>query len=498
MTKICLCLTGKTIERNLEVLSKYQPYIDLAELRVDYLDYNEQFYVRKFPSLAGVPIILTIRRKVDGGNYERGESSRIVLLSKALAYAQSDRRKNFAYVDLEEDLDVPGLEDASRAFGTRIIRSFHDFTGVPPNIAERIRSLSHVGDEIVKAAVMINSCDDITTLFKVSKELKDLEKIILGIGDAGSCTRILAAKFDACLTYTSAKYEDDFSMGAPGQLDPKELSETYRFRSINKNTAIYGITGYPLSSTGSPALHNAGYGMDNINAVYVPFPSKTVSSFLQMADEIGMEGASVTVPHKETILEHLSKMTDEVRSVGACNTILRTPNGWEGYNTDTHGFSDSLLNFIGQKDIRWTHITIIGAGGAAMAVAAELHRLKAKVLIVNRNKRRACELAERYNFKWDVISEDCVKRIKKYSNIIIQTTSCGMEPNIDDDPLPYYKFNGKEIVMDIIYKPERTKFLLRAEEAGCRVISGYDMLMRQGKHQYSLFMKKDYPEPQRA
>ncbi|GHU39713.1 3-dehydroquinate dehydratase [Spirochaetia bacterium] len=486
MSKICLCLTAKTIAQDLEILEKYRSYIDIVELRVDHLLSDEQFYVRKFPSLAGIPVILTIRRKEDGGLFSRGESARIVMLSNALAYAEADRRNNFAYIDLEEDLDVPSLEEAARAFGTRIIRSFHSFDRNDENLFNHLVSLKRVGDEIVKAAVLPNSLDDVAYIFNTAKKLKDTEKILLCMGDAGVCTRILANKIDSYITYTSVKNEAGLALAAPGQTDTKELAELYHFRKIKNDTAVFGITGYPLKVTSSPLFHNNAYNTENINAVYVPFPAKDIKSFFNLADTIGLKGASVTVPHKESVVQFLTGMTDDVRKIGACNTILRTSSGWHGFNTDTLGFSGSLLSFIGQKDFRWTKVTVVGAGGASRAIVYELWRLKAKVLIVNRNGPRAMQLAETYKFDWCTPDEEGCRRIKKYSDIIIQTTPVGMEDD-PNDPLAVYRFSGNEIVMDIIYKPERTPFLTRAAAAGCRVLNGADMFLRQARLQHEIF-----------
>jgi 3-dehydroquinate dehydratase/shikimate dehydrogenase len=493
MTKICLCLTGKTIERNLEVLNKYRRYIDIAELRVDCLSHEERFSIRRFPELAGIPVILTIRRRSDGGNFEMGESSRIALLSRALAFAEVDVRHNFAYVDLEEDLELSGLEEAARAFGTRIIRSFHSFNGPYVNLAGRIRAMYRVGDEIVKAAIKADDLDHVTQLFKTARELEGMEKILLCLGDNAVCTRILAKKLGSHVCYTSVKGEADIPAAAAGQLDPVELVDLYRFRSITKDAKIYGILGYPLKATSSPPFFNGVFRRENKDAVYIPFPSQTTHQFFALADEIGLLGASVTVPHKESVLAHLSSVSEQVKSVGACNTILLTENGWRGCNTDTEGFSGSLLDFIGVRDFRGKRITIVGAGGAARAVVSEIRRLKGKALILNRNKLRAEQLADTYGFEYGGLGLDGQKRIKKFSDIIVQTTSVGMEPDITDDPLRGYQFTGNEVVMDIIYKPERTAMLLRAFAAGCRVLNGADMLQRQAKLQYQHFFGRKYP-----
>ena len=83
--------------------------------------------------------------------------------------------------------------------------------------------------------------------------------------------------------------------------------------------------------------------------------------------------------------------------------------------------------------------------------------------------------------------------MENFSGIIIQTTPAGMEGNPDRDPLELYSFTGREIVMDLIYEPERTPFLLRAAAAGCAVLNGYDMLIRQARYQYTQFLKRDFP-----
>jgi 3-dehydroquinate dehydratase/shikimate dehydrogenase len=120
VAKLCLCLTAKTIDRNLEILNKYRKYADMAELRVDCLEPNERFLIRRFPEQTDMPVILTIRRDLDGGFFNSGEGARINLMAQGLAYADTDKRRNFAYIDIEEDLNVPSLEEAARAFGTRI------------------------------------------------------------------------------------------------------------------------------------------------------------------------------------------------------------------------------------------------------------------------------------------------------------------------------------------------------------------------------------------
>jgi 3-dehydroquinate dehydratase/shikimate dehydrogenase len=497
LAKLCLCLTGKTIEEDLSVLNKYRKYADLAELRVDCLELDEQLLIRRFPERAGLPVILTIRRDIDGGCFTGGEGYRVNLLSRGLAFADSDRRRNFAYVDIEEDLRVPSLEEAARTFGTRIIRSCHNIQGVGENLAGRLRNLSHVGDELVKMAVTPRSTEDLLLVVRAGKETADMEKILVCMGEYGRTLRILAEKIGSAISYASAAGEKGFPVAAAGQLDIREMAELYHFREIGEKTKVYAVVGYPLKVTGSPKFFNTVFVHENTNAVYVPFPADSIASFMKVAEEIGIMGMSVTVPYKEAILPYLTQQSEEVRSIGACNTVQRCVSGghagWYGANTDAPGFSGSLLAFTGRKNFRGKKITILGAGGAARAVAAELYRLGGRVLILNRTARRARELACRYKFRWGGFDDQGAKLMEKFSDIIIQTTPAGTEGYGTRDPLEIYAFSGHETVMDLVYRPERTPFLERAAGAGCRVLNGYDMLIRQAWYQYTQFTGKEFP-----
>jgi 3-dehydroquinate dehydratase/shikimate dehydrogenase len=486
-------LTGGTLEKDLEVLSKYRQFVDVAELRVDCLSPDERYLIRRFPEMAGMPVILTIRRERDGGRFSAGEWSRIGLLSRGLAFADADKRRNFAYIDMEEDINVPGIEEAARTFGTRIIRSYHNTSGVDEDIAGKLRGLRRMGDELVKVAVTPRSLDDTLRVFKAAKETADLDKILICMGHFGVCSRILAEQLGSQITYASVKNEAGFPLAAPGQLDPIELFEFYRFKSITSKTHVFGITGSPLTTTLSPMFFNPVFALENLDAVYAPFPAASIQSFLQLADEIGLQGASVTIPHKESLVPYLKQVSDKVRAIGSCNTIVREEDGWHGYNTDAQGFSDSLLAFMGKKNLSGKKITIIGAGGVARAIAEEANRLKAKVLILNRTPLRARDLAECYKFRWAGLDVSGISLIDRFNDIIIQTTSVGMLPDVDKDPIEMYKFSGKEVVMDVIYKPEMTKMLKRAEGAGCRVLNGYDMFLRQAQLQYEVFTGKEFP-----
>jgi 3-dehydroquinate dehydratase/shikimate dehydrogenase len=498
MAKICLCLTAKTIKRNLEILNKYRKHTDIAELRVDCLDPDERFFIRNFPEQAELPVVLTIRRAVDGGYFTSGEASRINLMAHGLAFANVDRRRNFAYVDIEEDLEVPSLEEAARTFGTKIIRSYHNLNGTNEDFSAKIRSMKHSGDEIIKIAVKVNSTADMLRLLKAGRRNPQQEKILIGMGHYGAYSRILAEQFGSCLSYTSALSEPEAPNAAMGQIDVNELVELYRFRNITKETKVYGVLGDPLVVSSSPRFFNTIFKLEDIDAVYAPFPADSVITFMEVAEELNISGLSVTVPYKEAILPFLYEQSEGVQSIGACNTLSREGQNWKGTNTDVLGFSDSLLEFLGKNNFKRMKATIIGAGGVAKAAAAELHRLGGKVLVLNRSVQKARDLAGFYKFAWGGLDSQGIEMMKKYRDIIIQATPVGMEGKdsaaLAKDPLEAYDFSGREVVMDVIYEPERTTFLKRAADAGCLVLNGYDMLIRQARYQYTQYTGRDFPQ----
>lgn len=507
-SKICLCLTGKTIKEDLALVEKYRPYIDLVELRADYLDDDEKLSIKHFPYLAGIPSILTIRRKVDGGMFTDSEASRTTLFAMVLAYSEQNLAKNFAYIDMESDYFISSLNDAVIAFNTKIIRSYHDFSGPVSDLGSMMKSLRKTGFEIPKVAFMPHSLSDVTHLYEQSNKITDYEHIVLAMGPIGQVSRILSDKFNSYLTYTCPESSNS-NLSEIGQIDPITLNNLYHFRSINKDTQIYGVTGWPLKVTSSPALHNAGYEKYNLNAVYVPVRSDDISQVIDFAEKADIKGLSVTVPHKNNVLKYLSQKDDIVKKVGASNTITQfAPQKWAGYNTDVEGFRHSLLEFLADdssllksrlsRTLKGKKVAIIGAGGAAKAVAYVVNELKGNACVFNRTFLSAKMLADEYGFKYALLWPESVKLLQKYSDLIIQTTSVGLgvgeneSSTAQNDPLYFYPFSGHEKVYDVIYEPQKTPVLVRAQRAGCEICNGENMLKYQGYEQFKIYTGKEF------
>ena len=161
-------------------------------------------------------------------------------------------------------------------------------------------------------------------------------------------------------------------------------------------------------------------------------------------------------------------------------------------NTDIDGFIRALQEFLHVRNLRFKHVAIIGTGGAAHAIANAVHQLHGKACVFGRSAEKAKKLADRYNFQWEILDLASVRILKKYSEIIIQSTSVGMHEG--EDPLEFYSFSGNEKVFDVIYVPEKTTLLKRAEAAGCHICNGYDMLRYQAYKQFELFTGGSYEE----
>lgn len=479
MSKLCLTLTDKTIKENLKVISNHIGQVDLIELRVDFLELSEQKRLHEFK--CDIPVILTFRKKIDGGLYSDDEDYRLLILLEGI------QSGNFKYVDLEDDLDAPQLDNAAISAGLKIIRSFHDFKGVPSELGKKLMSVKRSENEIPKAAVMINSTKELLEFYTEAFSIIGEEKIILGMGNFGFNTRVLAEKVGSYLTFCSK----EGTSGAPGHVSPKVLNSVYRFKNITKNTQIMGIIGNPVMHTKSPVIHNRGYETLGLNAVYVPFETDDPEMFLKIAELLNLQGFSVTVPFKNDIIPLLNSVSQGVEMIGACNTVTRVDNLWVGENTDYIGFINPLKTSYG--DLEGKKVTVIGAGGAAKAALFALKAENAKVLVINRTVEKAKELAKQFSVSYSALSSENIELIREYSDVIIQTTNAGMHPLEHIDPLSFYGFGGKEFLYDIIYIPEKTLFLEKGASSGCSILNGWQMLLEQGYRQFKLFTGKNYP-----
>ena len=482
--RLCLCLTGATVAADLRTLEDCRAHVDMVELRADCLSDAEVAAAVALPRRAGIPAILTARRRADGGEFAGTEADRRRLLSRLLG-------AGFDFVDLEEDLVAPDLEALAASRGTRVIRSLHDLRGVPADLARRVRGLPRSPGELPRAAVMTRGTADLARLLRACGELADVDKIVLGMGDFGFASRVLAAKLGSRICYSPAPG----SSAAPGQGDPRTLDTLFRFHGIDRDTAVFGVIGNPVMHSLSPLIHNRGLAAAGLNAVYLPFPVDDLAAFWDVAGLVDIRGLSVTAPWKEAVIPFLARRDPLVDAVGACNTLVRMNGagegergGWEGTNTDVEGFLAPLREAFGGTIPRGLRATVIGAGGASRAVLHALASQGAEVLLLNRTLEKARALARGPGVHAARLDEGASALARGYGDLIVQATSAGMGPAIGIDPFPGYQFTGRELVYEMIYAPPTTAFLARAQDAGCRVVPGIRMLLAQARAQFRSFL----------
>jgi shikimate dehydrogenase len=251
---------------------------------------------------------------------------------------------------------------------------------------------------------------------------------------------------------------------------------------MDSMTKIYGIFGNPVQHSKSPVIHNIWFQRYNINAVYLAFKIDDISKGILAMKTLNIKGASITIPFKESVMKYLDWIDKEALNIGAVNTIVNKNGILLGYNTDYKAAIEPLKPF-GIKD---KSVCIIGAGGAARAIAYGIHKEKGNLVIVNRNKERGKKLAQKYQANFVPMDEiDKMGNIK--TDIIINTTSIGMHPNIEDMAFPSRFLDANGVVMDIVYNPLKTKLLSQAQNKGCSIIDGLSMFVHQGAAQFKLW-----------
>lgn len=257
---------------------------------------------------------------------------------------------------------------------------------------------------------------------------------------------------------------------------------------VNGETRIYGIFGYPIRHTLSPAIQNAAFQALKIPAVYIPFevPPEALGPALRGLVALGIEGVNLTIPHKEHALDFIDRLTPEAHTIGAVNTVVVHKGELIGHNTDGEGFLLSL-----RRDLRFNprgkSIAVLGAGGAARSIAISLLSLPLKRLVLfNRSSDRLGHLvyhlkrtfsSKKRRIAGEVIGSRKIKSLDGF-DLVVQATSVGMDGR-GCLVLPDALRRGISIY-DTIYSPHQTPLVRIARRKGLSTADGLGMLIYQG------------------
>lgn len=249
---------------------------------------------------------------------------------------------------------------------------------------------------------------------------------------------------------------------------------------IDASTSLYAVLGNPVAHSLSPVMHNAAFAHTGINAVYLAFKVTDLQSAISGIKSMGIQGVSITIPHKVEVMKYLDAIDPVAKEIGAVNTIINQKGFLNGYNTDGIGAVQALKEHI---DLKNQSVAILGAGGAARAIGFSVVKHGATVTIFNRTPSKGEQLAKDLNADYYPLSDFH----KKACKILINTTPVGMIPNIDCSPIPKHYLEKDMTVMDIVYHPLKTKLLQDAEALGCKTIDGVSMFVYQGAFQFELW-----------
>jgi 3-dehydroquinate dehydratase/shikimate dehydrogenase len=480
---LCIPITADTNEKALQEIQQAARQADVVELRLDYISHPN---LEKLLSHRLRPTIATCRPTREGGRFDGPEELRIRLLEEAAGLGAE-------FIDIEHD-SIQQLHKRGKA---KVIISYHNFKETPANLKEIYARLSDSTADIVKIVTTANDITDNLKIFQLLEEVgfvgarcnvplhgKGKPLIAFCMGELGLISRILAPKYGSYLTFGSL---DVGKESAPGQLTAREMLEVYHIKKINRETALYGLIGNPVGHSLGPYIHNAAFRELGINAVYLPFKVENLREFVQGFKGLEVQGYSVTIPHKEAVVPLLDGLDPLAREIGAVNTVVNKAGNLMGYNTDSTAALRELEEAMG--DLRGKKATLIGAGGAARAIAFGLKKKGADITLVNRTEDRARRLAQELGCHYRRFED--VTRID--GEVLINTTSVGMYPKTDISPVPPEALRPGMWVFDIVYNPLQTRLLREAEKRGCHTLNGLRMFLYQAAQQFELWTGRPAP-----
>jgi 3-dehydroquinate dehydratase/shikimate dehydrogenase len=476
---LCAVIRGPTLEGAQRQMESATPFATLFEWRLDTFPSLQLEDLHVWMRRSKMPFILTLRSKAHGGFFEGSETERLQQIETWAALKP-------AFLDIEYPVSETFIQSLRQQYPMiQLILSYHQEEPVPP--AQLLERLKSIPVNFYKIANRAQSVLDPLTLLSMVREAKERNLIGVSMGEQGQISRILGPIFGNRWTYASSMEGEET---APGQLSARTLASTYHYLSLKASTAIYGLIGDPVDKSLSHLTHNAVIRALDLNAVYVKMPvrSSELDTFLTLVRTLGFAGLSVTMPLKESIVPYLDSMEGSAQGVGAVNTLVFEKDRLVGYNTDGKGALQALEEKL---PIQNKKMVVIGAGGAAKAVAYEAHQQGCHVVILNRYAERAYGFAKELGCEAGGL-ERMQELYQEGYDILINSTPHPMP--ID----PEYLFPGC-VVMDMATSLSPLPLLIKAQQKGCGTIPGYKMFIYQALGQFEIWFnhQKDQVELQK-
>jgi len=476
--RICAVVAASTAAEMTRQVRSALRETKTLELRLDWLqnDAERARFLRWLnrTDFRGATFLATCRRREGGGRFPGDIDRQLFWLIRA-------REAGCQWCDLEVETmrKLPYQSIREYPVPPRVMFSVHDFERTP-TLPANVNVPAYGEVDAVKIAANAQTIADSVRLLRLARRSRNF--VAVPMGETGLPARILALREGSALAYASVA-----ETTAPGQVSLQEMKYLYRAQELTRRTQVYGVIGDPIGHSLSPLLQNTGFSARRMDAVYLPFLVHRLGDFLAAVPEFGVRGFSVTLPHKQTILKYLKGCEPLAAEIGAVNTVIvRRDGSLYGCNTDYVGVLRALEKRLRLRESR---VLIIGAGGSARAAAFALARAGAAVGICSRREKAAKELARA------VAGEAVPRRAlrSEFFDAILNCTPVGMHPHDGISPLASGELHCRT-VMDLIYRPQRTRLLKIAARKGISTVSGVEMFLAQGVAQWEIWTEKRAPE----
>lgn len=438
---------------------------------------------REHPS---APILATCRRSGNGGHFQGSIEDQIALL-RAAVQAGAD----LVDIEIETIEEFPAALEPFRGRASTIA-SYHNFRETP-DLPPILRKMEATGADIFKVATAICRPGDNLKLLELCRQRPNM--VVAGMGETGAPTRLLAPMHGALFTYAAPDQypvsNSDTSMPealptAPGQMPASTLQDLYRVAEVTTATKIFAVIAKPVAHSKSPRIHNLAFQSTGFDGMYLPLlvDPDQLEDFFRFMRELPLSGASVTIPHKQSVLQHVDAVDATAESIGAVNTLYWKNGRLLGTNTDALGIAKPLGKRGKFQDAT---ALVVGTGGAAKAAIVALQQMGANVWISGRDRRKASRLADALGGLSTSLPEAADRRF----DVMVNATPVGMWPDIEGNLFP--ERVPAEIVFDLVYNPVETALLKHAAAQGKTVISGIEMFIEQAAEQFRLWTGTDAP-----
>ena len=347
----------------LVAMAQMSAHVGGIELRLDYLATLDIEAVASLRHACHLPVIFTLRSQAQGGQYPHDDAQRFAAILALCALAPE-------YVDLDCDVPETLLQTIREAYpAIRMIISYHQYDHTPKDLLAVLHRIQRPGQMIYKIATYAHSSLDALRMVQFVRQYHDQYRLIgLCMGEDGACTRILSPMMGNVLTYACGDVPT-----ASGQLSVEDLITQYHYHQINTETRFYALLGDPVTQSVGHILHNQAIGLLMRNAVYLKWRvcAAELPEMVALCRGLPLDGLSITMPLKQSMVAWMDKIEPTSQPIDAVNSMVQQGSQWLGFNTDGLGAIQALQEHV---LLSQQTILILGAGGAARAIAYEAHR----------------------------------------------------------------------------------------------------------------------------